>query len=106
MSEKEIQDKVFNVLYRHTGVMPDSIKTTDSLWKIMDSVDTMVFARDICEECKLDNFYFFYCVAFENIKPLTIDTIVKAVIETEKHSKDFVPQTFIPDLNKYFEKNR
>ena len=97
MSEKEIQDKVFNVLYRHTGVMPDSIKTTDGLWKIMDSVDTMEFARDICEECKLD-FYFFYCVAFENIKPLTIETIVKAVIETEKHSIKYKKEFDISDF--------
>lgn len=78
--------------------MPDSIKTTDGLWKIMDSVDTMGFARDICEECKLDNFYFFYCVAFENIKPLTIDTIVKAVIETEKHSIKYKKEFKVSDF--------
>ena len=98
MSEKEIQDKVFNVLYRHTRVMPDSIKTTDGLWKIMDSVDTMEFARDICAECKLSNIYFFYCMAFENIKPLTIDTIVKAVIETEKHSIKYKKEFKVSDF--------
>jgi len=83
MSEKEIQDKIFKILYEHTGVVPYTIETTDDLKTVMDSVDIVAFAMDIDKEFKLNN------VSIEDVKPLTINTIVKEVIEQEKRGPKY-----------------
>lgn len=78
MKNKEIQDKIFKILCEHTGVVPYTIETTDDLTTIMDSVDIVAFAMDIDKEFKLNN------VSIEDVKPLTINTIVRTVAEKQK----------------------
>ena len=90
MSEKEIQDKIFKILYEHTGIMSDGIKTTDDLRQIIDSADIEAFARDIASKCKPNYmFYLFNDRAFRELNPLTIDAIVKEVIEQEKRGPKY-----------------